>query len=220
MISLDLVTRSDFGKGSAKKLRREGLVPCVVSSPELGAIPVSAQKKMIEKLVQSPSFLSTVFEAEISKDGKKQKMQMIVSNVDFHPVKSNVLHIDFTHTTGKTVVVQVPVKILGADKSAGLKKGGKLNLVKYHLPLECEINSIPENIGINISSFGVGRSLFLSRIELPQGVKMAYDCLILSITGRGRKEKAEDDAAAAVTAAAATAKPAAAKPAAKPAGNK
>jgi large subunit ribosomal protein L25 len=196
MILLDLVSRTRFGKGDAKKLRKEGFIPCVISSSEFSSVSVSVQKKVVDKLVQNPAFFATVFEGEISIEGKNKKVKFLPKNVDFHPVSSGVLHIDFIHADKNTVVVDVPVKIVGADKCAGLKKGGKLNLVKYHVPLECDIKSIPEKVEINISNFGIGRSFFLSKLELPKGAKMAYDCLILSITGRGRKEKEEAEAAA------------------------
>lgn len=202
MILLDLVPRVDFGKRSAKKLRDKGFIPCVISSSEFSSVCVYAQKKVIEKAVQNPAFFATVFEGEVSIEGKNKKVKFLPKKVDFHPVSSQVLHIDFIHANTETVITNVPVKILGADKASGLKKGGKLNLVKYHVPLECDINNIPERIEINISSFGIGRSLFLSKLELPKGVKMAYDCLILSITGRGRKEKEDEAAAVAATAAA------------------
>ena len=139
MLTLELNSRSDFGKGSAKKLRKEGLVPAVISSNKEGSITVSLQKKVVDKIIQNPSFFATIFEVEVTVSGKGKKINVIPTDVAFHPVTSNVLHIDFSHVVTDTVVALVPVKILGADKSVGLKKGGKLNLVKYHVHLKMYI---------------------------------------------------------------------------------
>jgi large subunit ribosomal protein L25 len=163
----------------------------VISSVKLGPISVSLPRKTVEKLVQNSRFFALIHEVEVEVNTKVEKIKVIPIGIDFHPVNNSVLHVDFAHVLGDTVMAQVPVKIVGADKSPGLKKGGKLNLVKYHVPLKCDTNNIPEAVEVNVASFGVGRSLFLSSIKLQAGAEMAYDCLVLSITGRGKKDKAE-----------------------------
>lgn len=188
---LTLNTRKDFGKKSAHKLRKEGKTPCTVTSNELGALHYSLDSKQILRLTKHANFFANLISISAEVAGKKKSLQILPSKIDFHPVNEEILHIDFLHITSKEVQVQVPVKIVGADKAPGLKKGGKLNLVRYHLPLKAELKSIPEVIEINIATFGIGKSLFLSNLILPKGVKIAYDCLVLSITGRGKKEKDE-----------------------------
>jgi len=188
---LTLQTRKDFGKKSAHKLRKEGKTPCTVTSNEVGALHYSMDSKQLERLTKHSNFFAKVISITAEVEGKKKNLQILPSKVDFHPVNEEILHVDFLHITSKEVEVKVPVKIIGADKAPGLKKGGKLNLVRYHLPLKAGINSIPELIEINIASFGIGKSLFLSNLVLPKGVKPAYDCLVLSITGRGKKDKEE-----------------------------
>lgn len=191
-LDVEFKVRTNFGKGSAKKLRKEGEIPCVISSTELGSIAVSLSAKIADKMVQSSRFFAQILDIKIEVGGKKKSIKIIPLTVDFHPVNSSILHIDFKHVIGKEVIAQVPVKIVGKDKSVGLKKGGKLNTVRYHVPLKCKIDKIPQEVAVDISSFGVGRSFFLSNVKFDKGVEMAYDCLILSITGRGRKDKGEE----------------------------
>jgi large subunit ribosomal protein L25 len=191
-LKVEFEARKSFGKGSAKKLRKDGGVPCAISSTEFGAIHVSLSKKIVDKMVQSSRFFAEVLDVNLDVNGKKEAMKIVPLNIDFHPVNGSVLHIDFNHITSNTFVADVPIKIIGADKAPGLKKGGKLNLVRYHVPLKCELGKVPQNVEVNISTFGVGRSYFLSNIKFDKGVEMAYDCLILSITGRGKKDKAEE----------------------------
>ncbi len=192
-LEVNFKVRENFGKGSAKKLRKEGEVPCVISSVELGSVAVSLSKKIVDKMIQNNRFFAELIDTKLTTKGQNKAIKIIPLKVDFHPVTNAVWHIDFKHVTEDTIVAQVPVKLIGADKAPGLKKGGKLNMVKYHVPVKCKINNIPENITVNISTFGVGRSFFLSHIKFTDGVEMAYDCLILSITGRGKKDKAEGE---------------------------
>ena len=194
-LNIEFQVRANFGKGSAKKLRKEGEVPCVVASTEIGSVSLSLSKKIVDKMIQNPKFFAQVIDVKVG----DKAIKIIPIKVDFHPVNGSVLHIDFKHIVGNTVIAQVPVKIIGADKAPGLKRGGKLNLVRYHVPLKCEIDKIPESAIVNISTFGVGRSFFLSNMKFEQGVEMAFDCLILSITGRGKKDKAENEEQAVAT---------------------
>jgi large subunit ribosomal protein L25 len=214
-LNVEFKARASFGKGSAKKIRKEGEVPCVMSSVKFGATSVALSKKIADKMVQSSRFFAEIHNVKVNINGKNEAIKIIPLSVDFHPVNNSILHIDFNHVIGDEVIALVPVKIVGADKAPGLKKGGKLNLVRYHVPLKCKIESIPQNVEVNISTFGVGRSIFLSSVKFEKDVQMAYDCLILSITGRGKKEKAEDEAQAAQAAAPAVATKAQAKTSSK-----
>lgn len=194
-LDMQLEIRNTFGKGGARKIRKSGNIPCVIVSSEIGSISLSINTSAISKMSGSPAFLATVFDVKLNVNGNVREMKIIPTKVDFHPVTGSVLHVDFLHIISDNVIVQVPVKIVGNEKAPGLKKGGKLNLARYHLPLKCKVNMIPEKVDINISTFGIGRSLFLSKLDLPEGSEMAYDCLILSIVGRGRKEKEEAESA-------------------------
>lgn len=191
---LEFNVRSEFGKKSAHKLRKEGKVPCTVTSNTEGALHYFIEAKEAEKLTKCNNFFAKPIKISTLVKGKKATLEIIPVKIDFHPVNDTILHIDFSHITSEEISLLVPVKIIGADKASGLKKGGKLNLVKYHLPLKSDVKSIPKEIEINISTFGIGKSLFLSNLVLPKNVKMQYDCLILSITGRGKKEKDETPA--------------------------
>lgn len=194
---LELNKRVDFGKKSAHKLRKLGNIPCTITSNEIGALHYYVKQAVMKKLTKSASFFATIINVVVDIEGKQKKLSIIPTKIDFHPVEDFILHIDFLHVTSNEVLVKVPVKLLGLDKAPGLKKGGKLNLVRYHLPLKASVSSVPKNIEINISTFGIGKSLFLSNLILPKGVKMAHDCLILSITGRGKKDKDPEVAPAA-----------------------
>lgn len=196
---LNFKVRSDFGKGAAKKLRKSGFLPAVVLLKEFGSVSVSICSSQMTKLISDYSFKNTVFDAVISPIGdKERKCKIIVSSIDFDPVTSKPMHIDFTEADGDSVIVPVPLKIVGKDVSPGVKRGGKINVVSYSILLNCPIGSVPKFIEIDISKFGIGRSLFASSIALKDGITLSRDCLVLSIIGRGKQDKEDtSDATAA-----------------------
>lgn len=192
-----LKERTSFGKRNARKTIKEGFVPATLYSSSLKPFHFSINKKALEKIMKNPAFFGTPIEISLSTFGVSQMqgdIRIIPKSVDFHPVNDYPLHIDFFHIQEETATLLIPIEIIGIDRSSGLKKGGKLNIARYHVPLECNLKSIPEKIEINISSFGIGRSVFLSKINLPEGCKVVKDYLILSIIGRGKKEKEEETA--------------------------
>jgi large subunit ribosomal protein L25 len=206
----EIEKRETFGKRSARKTLQAGFIPATLTSSTLGPIHFSIKTKIMEKMIKSPAFFATALEIDISKFTSKENtgnIKILPKFIDFHPVNDYPIHIDFIHIQKETAILLIPIEITGADKASGLKKGGKLNIARYHVLLECDLSNIPEKIEINISGFGIGRSVFLSKIDLPKGCRLVKDYLILSIIGRGRKEKEEEAAApTAAVAAAPTAK--------------
>ena len=189
---LELQERTEFGKGSAKKLRKNGFTPVVVSSVELGSVCASISSKVLFKLIENPSFLNTLFQVQVG----NKKIDVVAKKVEFDPLTSKPIHVDFIHNSTKTVVVPVPIKILGMDVSVGLKRGGKMNVISYSIPISASTNKIPPFIEVDISKFGIGRSIFAAALKLPDGCSLVKDCLVLSIIGRGKQDKGEEASAA------------------------
>lgn len=196
----ELKKRNTFGKRNTKKTLKEGFIPATITSANLGPIHFSITTKALEKMIKNPSFFSQIFEiniSEFSQTKQTNSIKITPKSIDFHPINDHPIHIDFLHIQKETTTLSIPIEITGITNSAGLKKGGKLNIARYHVPLLCNINNIPEKLSINITNFGIGRSIFLSKLPLPKECKIIQDYLILSIIGRGRKEKEEESAATA-----------------------
>ena len=202
MSCLDFIVSSNFGKGSAKKLRASGSMPAVIMTKASGTICVSLPFSVITSEIAKYTFMNTVFDANISSvGGKAQKMHIAVKSVEYCPKTRKAAHIDFYEIEKNgSVIVPVPISIIGKELSPGIKRGGKLNIVLYSIPLKCNIKSIPNHIEIDISKFGIGRSLFVSSMKLPIGTEMSKDCLVLSIIGRGKQDKEDVEASTAVVA--------------------
>lgn len=155
--------RANVGKKDAKALRNEGLVPCVLYGQ--GEQTHFAVKRVpLEKLVFSPD----VYQIELDIDGKKANA--IIRELQQHPTKDTVQHIDFLElNAAKEVRVKLPVRLSGSSR--GVRAGGKLMQVFRHMQCQGLPSALPEEINIDISPMRIGQSFRVSNIEIP-GVKI------------------------------------------------
>ena len=96
--------------------------------------------------------------------------------VDFHPVTSRPVHVDFLRISEHTkVTVAVPVRFDNEEASPGLKRGGVLNVVQHELQIVCDAAHIPEEIHIPLDGLEIGDTVHISQVKLPDGVKPANE---------------------------------------------
>jgi large subunit ribosomal protein L25 len=168
--------RVDLGKKAAKALRNEGKIPAVLNGGEPFALPYTGTLKAGEKIVEIENgrgiittdivltndavrkliYTPDIFAVELSVNGEKK--MAVLREVQFHPVKDNILHIDLLEVTdSKPVVMSVPVKIEG--HAEGVKAGGKLTLSMKKIKVKAIYTNIPERLVINVDSLGLGKTL-------------------------------------------------------------
>ncbi len=174
--TLEAQPRVDLGKKATKALRSKGMIPVVLNGGEIVDLPfngtLEAGQKVVEigngkglittdlvvtneavrKLIYTPE----IFAVEINVNGKK--IMAVLKDVQFHPVKDNILHIDFLAVNDtKPVVIEVPVKLEG--HAEGVKAGGKLNLSMKRLKVKAVYTQVPENLIVNVDTLGLGKTL-------------------------------------------------------------
>lgn len=155
--------RANVGKKDASALRNEGLVPCVLYGQ--GEQTHFAVKQVaIEKIVFSPN----VYQIELDIDGKKARA--IIRELQQHPTKDTVQHVDFLELSdSKEVRVKLPVRVTGSSR--GVMAGGKLMQVFRTLKCQGLPSTLPEDITVDISPLRIGHSIRISNLEIP-GVKI------------------------------------------------
>ena len=168
IISFTADKRERAGKGVARALRREGLVPAVIYGDNKDPEGVSLSRKDFTKLYNTGRLMSTLLDIEI--DGKKSRV--ITRDLQLHPVRDDIMHADFLRLgKGSKIAVEVQVVFLNEETSPGLKAGGVLNVVRYTVELNCPANSIPESIELDLGELEVGDSMHISNVTLPDGVE-------------------------------------------------
>lgn len=185
MKSIDVkgTARNEFGKKGAKALRSQNLIPCNLYGVERDAkgLPVakafSVTFEEVRKLVYSPD----IFSVNLTIDGTT--VLAVMREIQFHPVKDNILHIDFYQITPeKPIVMAVPVKLNGL--AAGVKAGGKLEQILRRVKAKALYTAIPEKVEIDVTPLGIGKSFKVGDLKV-EGIefvspKDAVICTVLS----------------------------------------
>jgi large subunit ribosomal protein L25 len=173
-------SRSGVGKGAARALRREGLVPAVIYGDKKPPLPIAISYNEARKRIYAGGFLSHVLTLDV--DGEKHSV--IPRDYQLDPVKDEPLHVDFLRVgAGATIVVEVHVAFVNDAQSPGLKRGGTLNIVRHTVELACPADSIPESVEVDLSGLDINDSVHISAVKLPAGVKptIARDFTIATI---------------------------------------
>jgi large subunit ribosomal protein L25 len=163
---LSAQARDGVGKGAAREMRRQGLVPAVIYGDKQPPITIALAYKDVFKQIYAGGFLSHVIELDV--DGTKHRV--IPRDYQLDPVKDFPLHVDFLRVgKGSKINVQVHVNFINEDASPGLKRGGTLNVVHHTLDLTVASDNIPEEITVDLTGLDIGDSVHMSSIKLPSG---------------------------------------------------
>lgn len=158
--------RDRVGKGAARALRREGLLPAVIYGDKKPALPITIPVKETTLTLHKGGFLTHI--GTIDVDGEKHRV--IAKDFQLHPVRDDVLHVDFLRVAkGATLTVDIPVHFLNEETCPGLKKGGVLNIVRHTVEMTVPADSIPEALEIDLAEAQPGDSLHISAVKLPKG---------------------------------------------------
>jgi large subunit ribosomal protein L25 len=208
-VELKATARPRAGKGAARQARREGKVPAVIYGDGKEPETIALDGNDLWKQYLKGHFTSTV----VMLDKGSAKERVIPRDVQLDPVKDTPVHVDFLRIGKDGVIrVAVPVKFVNEGLSPGLKRGGVLNIVRHDIEVFCPYDRIPKFFEANLEGLEIGRSLHISAIKLPDGVRPTIrgrDFTVATIAGAVRQEE-ETPTAAAAAAGAEGAAPAAA----------
>src|SRR5437763_1020307 len=169
-LTLPAEARDRAGKGASRALRREGRVPAVVYGEKKEPLSIHVEEKLLSKMLSTGHFMNSVIMIDFQ--GKPQRT--LPKAIDFHPVSSRPIHVDFLRIGEHTKVhVAVPLRFDNEDESPGLKRGGVLNTVIHELEIVCDAASIPDEIHIPLDGLEIGDSVHISHVKLPDGVSPA-----------------------------------------------
>ena len=199
-LTLPAEQRERAGKGASRELRRNGRVPAVIYGDKKEALSVHVEEKLLTKMLSTGHFMNSV----IMVDAGGKPHRTLPKDVQFHPVSSRPIHVDFLRIGEHSQVhVNVPVHFIDEELSPGIKRGGVLNLVRHDLELICDAAEIPEQIEISLTGLDVGDSIHISNVTLPKGSKSAIDdrdftiATIVAPSALKSEEADSDDAPAA-----------------------
>jgi large subunit ribosomal protein L25 len=162
--------RERVGKGSARELRRNGLIPAVIYGDKQAPISIALSTNEVTKRIHAGGFMTTI--ATIDVGGQKYKV--LPKDYQLDPVRDFTMHVDFLRVSANTqVTVEIPVHFINEDKSQGLKVGGVLNIVRHAIEVHCPADAIPDFFNVDLAGKKIGDSIHISDLTLPKDVSVA-----------------------------------------------
>jgi large subunit ribosomal protein L25 len=167
----------------------------VVYGEKKEPLSIHVEEKLLSKMLSTGHFMNSV--VMIDYQGKPQRT--LPKAVDFHPVTSRPIHVDFLRIGEHTKVhVAVPMRFDNEEGSPGLKRGGVLNVVVHELELVCDAANIPNEIHVPLDGLEIGDSVHISNVKLPNGVEPANkdeDFTVATIVAPSAMKSEEEEAA-------------------------
>ena len=151
--------RANLGKTEAKRLREEGMVPCVVYG---GDHQIHFYAPMI--LFRDLVYTDEAHFALLTIEGEPEPFEAILQDVQFHPVSEVIMHVDFLQLfRGTPIKMNIPVHTTGT--APGIQQGGKLIRKVKYLQIKALPKNMPEYIEVDVSNLGLGKSIKVGELE-------------------------------------------------------
>ena len=192
--TLKLQMRTDSGKGAARRLREEGLIPGVIYGAKKDVTSVAMSAHDVMMIAKKGGFYSSVLSVEI--DGKKE--DVLPRELQRHPVTGQYLHLDMLRFDAKRkIVLEVPVVVEGEEQSPGIKEGGVVQMIRSEVEVRCLASKIPSELTVSVAGLNIGDSIHFSSLDLPNGVELTTDedrtiVSIVSVRAVAEEETDED----------------------------
>ena len=171
--TLQAQKREGTGKGVARQLRLAGRVPAVLYGRELETMHLSLDGHEAEHLFRSISVDNTIVSLKV--EGEKQPFETLVREIQTHPWRPGMLHVDFLRIqAGVAVDLEVPVHLEGIPAGVRLG-GGVLEQIIHELPVRCIPSKIPESFILDVTHMELNQSLHVSDIPLEEGIEIRID---------------------------------------------
>ena len=166
MKSFDLkgTARTEVGKKSTNELRKNNGIPCILYGIEKEAKAFAVTVDAVRKLVYTPD----IHFVNLTIDGVECKA--VLKDIQFHPVKDTILHMDFLQIVeDKAIVMEVPTILTGL--AAGVKLGGKLQQAIRKIKVKAVYANIPEKLVVDVTELALGKSIKVGELSF-EGIEL------------------------------------------------
>lgn len=185
--------RNEIGTRKIKKVREEDCIPAVVyGGADKGPTPIKIDRRSYEKIMRAHHGQSVLFHLDVMEGEKKLRdYSAIVREEQYHPVKDDVVHIDFLRVSLKEAIeVEVAIEIVG--EAEGVKKGGgSIDQPLREIEVICLPTQIPQHIEVDVSGLEIGDAVHVGELKLPEGVTTKHDpeAVVVSVVPPMKEEE-------------------------------
>jgi large subunit ribosomal protein L25 len=154
------------GSSDARRLRADGKIPAVVYGHGMDPLPVSVDRRELRQALSGGAGMNTILDLTV--DGTVYPS--LIKDVQRHPVKRSVEHIDFIQVNlNEEIVVSIPIQLVGEAKDVSAN-GGLVDLTMQELPVRTTPRNIPDGVTIDVSHMDMDSVVRVEDISLPSGV--------------------------------------------------
>ena len=193
-ISLKAEQRLETGKGSARSLRREDMLPAIIYSAGKST-PIKLNRKEIVKLIASGVGEHALINIELTGDkAKNVNHPSLIKEYQADPVTNELLHVDFFEISlKKKIKINIPVVLI--KEPEGVKQGGILQHHIREVQVECLPTQIPDGMEVDAGFLELGHSLHVSDLKPKEGIKIITEPheVILSVVAPVIEEVAVEE---------------------------
>jgi large subunit ribosomal protein L25 len=195
VVELNVKPRVETGKGAARKARRDGRIPAVLYGDTVKkGVALLLEAADFRHVIQRHAGENVVLDLKV--EGEAEARKAIVREVQYHPFRSEALHVDFLQVDlSKPVEVEVTVHVTGVAR--GVKEqGGVLDVQFHEIPIECKPLDIPSEITVDVSELMIGDAIKVGDLTVPNVEILAeMDRTIVSVAPPTVAKAEEEEAA-------------------------
>ena len=169
--TLNADNRTETGKGISRRLRAAGQVPAVLYGKKTEPTLLSVSPKALLKIVEGTHGRNTPIELKV--EGESGTHLTLIKELQVHPWKRTIKHVDFWEVTEDgTVVLSVPLRRVGRSELE--KLGGRVQMVRKSMKVRCTPNNIPATIDFDMTQLPSNNLVMASQISMPEGVEPVF----------------------------------------------
>lgn len=170
LFELEAQPRELHGTSANRRMRRiEGMIPAVIYGAKKEATSISLSHNFVKRALENEAFFSHILTIDVA--GKKEKV--VVKDIQRHPYKPVILHMDFLRINAKEKLqMNVPLHFINEDQAPGAKEGGVITHHLTEVEISCLPSNLPEFIEVDLANLEMGAAIHLTELKLPKGLEL------------------------------------------------
>jgi large subunit ribosomal protein L25 len=174
-VKLSARARTESGRNAVKQVRARGSVPAVIYGSKNEPANLEVSRRDIEALLAHAVGEHILVDLEIEEGGKKTNRLSLIQEVQHHPIRREVLHVDF-HAVSMTETITADIVVESFGEADGVKNfGGLLEQSMRTISIKCLPKDLPEIIRVDVSALKIGDAIHVRDLALPAGVEATED---------------------------------------------
>lgn len=189
---LTVTKREQLGSRETRRLRKQGIVPGVLYG-RAEPIAIAIEARELRRALTGKAGLHSILDVEI--DGTGSSHASILKDYQLDKVRGGVTHVDLQEVRlDRPIHASVAVALIGGEDAPGVREGGVLSQPLRELNVEALPLEVPEHLELDVSHMGMGDTLRLADIKVPDGVTLLDDLetVAATVTAPSREEEPEE----------------------------